>query len=298
MSGINAHLGEVMALLAALSWAVAVILFKKSGEMVHPIALNVFKNVLAFGLFIPTLWVVTGTLIHRASIGDYLLLLLSGALGIGIADTLFFESLNILGAGRSAIVSCTYSPFIIAGSMLWLDESLRAGQLAGVLMIISAVVTITRDQTAHRLGQRSVLWGVMLGVLSQAISAFGVVLFKPILNRSPLLWVTEVRLIGGLVVLAVALAFHRLRMPILRSVLSSERRWYTISATLVGSYLSMMFWLGGMKYTLASVAAALNQTNNIFIFLLAALFLRERITPLRAAGILLGVAGVLLITFA
>jgi drug/metabolite transporter (DMT)-like permease len=52
-----------------------------------------------------------------------------------------------------------------------------------------------------------------------------------------------------------------------------------------------------MKYTLASVAAALNQTSNIFIFIFAGLILHERITPNRILGIILGVGGSLLVTF-
>jgi drug/metabolite transporter (DMT)-like permease len=59
----------------------------------------------------------------------------------------------------------------------------------------------------------------------------------------------------------------------------------------------MIFWLGGMKLAPASVAAVLNQTSNVFVFLLAAVFLRERITRTRLAGILLGVAGAFVVMF-
>ncbi|UCC45647.1 MAG: EamA family transporter, partial [Candidatus Zixiibacteriota bacterium] len=52
--------GETLALTAAIVWAVAVILFKKSGETVHPIGLNLFKDVLAAVLFVPTLWILEG----------------------------------------------------------------------------------------------------------------------------------------------------------------------------------------------------------------------------------------------
>ncbi len=41
---IGAIPGEVWALLAALIWSVAVILFKRTGEEVPPLALNLFKN--------------------------------------------------------------------------------------------------------------------------------------------------------------------------------------------------------------------------------------------------------------
>ena len=70
---------------------------------------------------------------------DYWMLLVSGALGIGISDTFFFMSLNRLGAALSAIVDCLYSPFIIGLSVLWLGESLSVIQILGVVMIVSAV---------------------------------------------------------------------------------------------------------------------------------------------------------------
>src|SRR4030042_3975119 len=122
------YLGETLALLTAVAWAIAVISCKRSGETVHPIALNVFKNILALVLFLPTLPLFGESFFHDAPTGDYLLLLASGALGIGLADTLYFMSLNRLGAGLSAIVDCTYSPFVIALSIVWLGESLNLWQ--------------------------------------------------------------------------------------------------------------------------------------------------------------------------
>jgi drug/metabolite transporter (DMT)-like permease len=57
----------------------------------------------------------------------------------------------------------------------------------------------------------------------------------------------------------------------------------------------MIIWLAGMKYTQASIAAALNQTNNIFIFIMAAMFLHERITPVRLIAIILGITGTIIV---
>lgn len=68
-----------------------------------------------------------------------------------------------------------------------------------------------------------------------------------------------------------------------------------IPGSILGTYLALVFWIGGMKYAPASVASALNQTSNIFIFVLAALFLKERITPYKIAGIIMAVAGVFLV---
>lgn len=297
MDIINSHLGETFSLLAAINWAFAVILFKKSGETVHPIGLNLFKNILSIVLLIPTIYVFGQTLFYPAPSSHYLLFLLSGALGIGLADTLFFKSLNLLGAGLSAVVMCMYSPFIIILSFLYLDEALTLVQFIGVVVILFAVLTATGRENSSDIGKKAVLRGILLGVISMACNAVGVVAIKPVLEISPLLWVTEVRLIGGAIVLLLVLALHSSRRTIIRSVFSTKRWGYTVSGSFMGAYLAMIIWLAGMKYTQASIAAALNQTSTIFTFIFAALLLREKVTPLRVLGILFGFSGVLLVTF-
>ena len=48
---------------------------------------------------------------------------------------------------------------------------------------------------------------------------------------------------------------------------------------------------------MASTAAALNQTSNIFVFIFAALMLKEAINREKIIGIVMGMAGVFLVTF-
>ena len=103
--------GEFFSTFCAVLWAVAIILYRKCGERVPPVALNVFKNTIAAVLF-PLTMIVLGIPLFpsESTLTDWAVLLLSGAIGIGIADTCLFASLNRIGAGRSAIVESGYSP--------------------------------------------------------------------------------------------------------------------------------------------------------------------------------------------
>ncbi|NQT35618.1 DMT family transporter [bacterium] len=290
-------LGESSALLTAVVWATAVIFFKKSGESVHPVALNLFKNLLATLLIIPTMWVMGEAMFRDVPAGDYLLLLLSGVLGIGLADTMFFKSLNLLGAGLSAIVDCLYSPFIIVLSMLWLGESLTFIQVLGAVMIVTAVLTATSERKSGNISTRNLIWGIFWGVSGMAFLAVGIVMIKPLLERSPLLWTTGVRLVGGWLALGLILLLYPARRAVLASLWQSRSWKYTVPGSFLGAYLAMILWLAGMKFASASIASALNQTSNIFIFVFAAIFLREPINRMRIIGIILGVGGAFLVMF-
>jgi drug/metabolite transporter (DMT)-like permease len=122
-------------------------------------------------------------------------------------------------------------------------------------------------------------------------------MIKPLLEVSPLLWVTEVRLAGGIFVLLVGLLFYPKRREVL-STLAIKRGWgFTIAGSIIGAYLAMVTWLGGMKYALASVASALNQTSTLFTFIFAFIILREPLTARRVIGIILAFIGAAMVSF-
>ncbi len=263
----------------------------------HPIALNLFKNVLGAVLIFPTILLFEGPLLPAFTPSETGLLLISGAMGIGIADTFFFMSLNRLGAALSSIVDCLYSPMVIAAAMIWLGERLSLWQIVGVLLIISAVFEATHTKHASRANPTGLWAGVVWGVLAMAFMAVGIVIVKPLLETSSLLWVMQIRLLGGIATLLLILAINRERVVILRSLLVQHGRGYLISGSFVGAYLALITWLAGMKYTQASQASALNQTSNIFVFIFAAIFLKERMTAQRVIGIVLAFIGVYFVTF-
>jgi drug/metabolite transporter (DMT)-like permease len=53
-----------------------------------------------------------------------------------------------------------------------------------------------------------------------------------------------------------------------------------------------VLWLAGYKYTLASVAAILNETASVFILVLAWIWLKEPLTRRAIGGVVLTLAGV------
>jgi len=291
------YLGESLSLLSAILWALAIIFFRKSGRRVRPLSLNMFKNLLAFILFIPTVYLFGETLLHPAPLQVYLILLLSGFIGIAIGDTLLFGSLNNLGAGLSAIVVCLYSPFIITLSLIFLEEKLTVFQVLGAVMIICAVLIATVSKEKRTENGKTLIQGVVLGVLASASMAVGVIIMKPILETSPLVWTTLVRLSGGIIGLAAVFLIYPQRRALTGSLIATRSWTNTIIGSLIGAYAAMLVWLGGMKYTQASVASALNQTSTLFIFVFAALLLKERLNLRKTIGVVLAFAGSVLVTF-
>ena len=290
--------GEILSVGSALVWALAVLFYRVSGRAVHPLGLNLFKSLLGAGLVILTMLLLGESLFPEKPWQDYALLGLSGFVGIALSDTFFFQCLNLLGASLTAVVDCLYSPFVILFSFLFLGERLSLRQLLGVALILSALLLVSLSKEKGLPPKKNLLLGIGLGTLAMITLAASIVMIKPMLARSGVLWATLWRMAAGGAVLLVFLFIHPRRKMIL-GTLAVPANWRSmVPATVLGAYISLVAWMAGMKYTLASIAAPLNQLNSIFIFIFAALFLKERVTGAKMAAVALATVGAFLVSWA
>jgi len=288
-------MGEIYALACALVWAFAVIFFRKSGETFSPFSLNLFRVTISCLLFIVTMLVLRRPLLISAPVGDYLILIASGVIAIAISDTLFHMCLNRVGAGLNAIVSTLYSPLIIMYAFLMLGERLTVAQFLGMFFIISGVVVASLTRLPEGVSRRNLVTGILLGVGSMATLAFGIVLAKPVLEIYDILWTTTVRQLGSFVVLApVALLWpgRKKRLAIFKPHVAWK---FSLPGAFLGSYLALILWIGGMKYTTAGTAGILNQTSTIHTLIFASLFLKEPFTRRKGLAVALALLGILLV---
>jgi drug/metabolite transporter (DMT)-like permease len=92
---------------------------------------------------------------------------------------------------------------------------------------------------------------------------------------------------------ALASPYRRQALAALRP----SRIWrHALPAAVLGSYLAMVCWIGGLKYTKVGVAAILNQSSTIYILILAAIFLKEPFTRRKLVASIVALAGILLVT--
>jgi drug/metabolite transporter (DMT)-like permease len=284
--------GYALALGAALCWAVAVVLFKRSSERLDALSLNVFKTSIGLGL-LGLSGAALGFPGASPHLRDWLALLGSGALGIGLADTLLFAGLARIGAARQAIVDALYSPSVVLLSWGLLGERLGLRACVGGGLILAALVLASSSSSGDLpISRRRFTTGVLYSALAVVLMAAAIVAVKPVIERSGLLWCTTVRVTGGLAAMgARALATRDTRRR-LRAVFRPNPTWRdTLPATLMGSYFSLLMWIGAFKFAPAGVAALLNQTSTLFIVLLSVLLLGEPMTARLALAVTLACAG-------
>jgi drug/metabolite transporter (DMT)-like permease len=295
---LNFGLGEACSILSALAWAIGIMLYRQLGASLSPLRLNFLKNLLVLAMMLPAIALVHGLALPRFSAFQLFAAIGSGVVGIGLADTLYFRALNELGAGRMGIIGNFYSPLVIVLSYAFLGERLAPMQLLGfVLVSVGVWVAAWPRRLAEGIAPaapraaRASARGFGLALLAVALMACSIVLVKRVLEAQPLLWVTGLRMAGAIAAMAM-IAAGRGELAQLRPQ-APGLPWLKLGiAAFIGQFLAMVLWLAGYKFTLASVAAVLNETASIFILLLAAVWLKEPLTRRAVAGVLLTFGGV------
>ena len=254
LTGFQLNPGDIYAIMTALCWSSAVILFQVSGRILGSLQISLLKNiigVIGFTGFLLIQWQDFPLFTQH----EYFIMIISGTLGVAIGDLFFLASLRRLGAGLNAIVSTAYSPSIFLIAFLMFKEviSLQA-YFGGVLVIIGIIIGSLEVPIAR--SRKDIAWRVFYGFLAQA-------------QGFPALIETFIR------------GFTHLPL---------------IMGSLLGTFLSVIFWLAGYKYTLAGRAAIYNQLSTIFIIIMAVIFLNETMTKRKWIAVFFALSGVLIVS--
>ena len=294
--GFYLNTGDIYALLTAFCWSSAVILFDLSNRRLGSLEMNMLKNIIGVFGFVLTLQFLEGGFPKCSSI-DLALLIVSGVLGVALGDLLFLASLRRLGAGLSAIIGTSYSPAVFLFSFLMFQETITTQSYIGGILVMAGIMVGTLKISA-RSGKKDIIKGVLYGILAQALTAYSVLMVRPIMESYSIIFIALVRFSTGFILSACVLWILKGRTILMGTVKMGIKNPYLVTGALLGTYLSVIFWLLGFKYTLAGRAAIYNQLSTILIILMAAVFLKESMTQRRWLSVVLAVCGALLVSSA
>jgi drug/metabolite transporter (DMT)-like permease len=288
--------GDFYAISAGLVWSFGVILMRISGFHIQPVALTIFKSGMATMFFAMALPVLNEPFVQSLPPEAYLRLVVSGILGITIADTMFAAALNRLGASLQALADCIYSPAIAGIGFLMFEEYLGKWELLGGILVVAGVAVGMR-MTAEVHSRKDLVMGVILASGAHIIMAVGILMVRDLIREESLsiVWISGVRFFAATVTLVGLSLF---RMPAREVFMGFTRRdtWKTtIPMSFLGPFVATMLWTAGFKHVAAGRAAIYNQLSTVFILLLAVLILKERMTKRKLTGIALAVCGALLV---
>jgi len=286
--------GDIFAILTALFWSSGVILFQVSGRILSSLQISLLKNIIGVIGFIGIL-AVQGIGFPLFTHHELWIMIISGIFGVAVGDLFFLASLRRLGAGLNAIVSTTYSPAIFLLAFFMFGEVISLQAYCGGVFVIAGIIIGTLEIPKNR-SRGYISRGVFYGFAAQALTAFSVLLLKPIMEIHPVVPIALVRFSTGAVLSIGFLVFTKGSPALRETIKQGFKHPPLIMGSILGTFLSVIFWLLGYKYTLAGRAAIYNQLSTIFIIIMAAIFLKEAMTRRKWLAVTCALFGAVLVS--
>ncbi|RUT03162.1 hypothetical protein DSM106972_054700 [Dulcicalothrix desertica PCC 7102] len=291
--------GEIAALVAAVLWAFASVVYGRVGAHIPPLHLNLIKGIIAIVLLLITI-VATGKLSLVIAPVPLCLLLLSGVIGIGLGDTAFLAGINSLGARRLLLLETLAPPMTAVFALIFLHERLNASAWCGVLLTILGVAWVISERTEKEVNSSLPLRGVIFGLLAAVANASGAVLSRAALvntNINPL-WAALIRLSAATLFLLPLIVWQQDKSK--TSILSYSKQGRVVAATcfaaFCGTYLGIWLQQTAIKLAPVGIASTLLQTSPIFILPLA-LWTGEKVSIRAVIGVIIAIAGIALLFY-
>jgi drug/metabolite transporter (DMT)-like permease len=312
------HSGESAALLSALVWALAAVIFSHLSQSIPAMGLNFAKAFVAllmvlftlgsFGQLTPESIVQTWQLLLA---GQYILplplfslfcLLSSGVLGIAIGDTFYLRALACLGARRTLLLATLSPPLAALMAFLWLQETFSPSAGLGVFLTMAGVFWVISERTSAKVEplpqvQQGVIWALLFSLAQ----ASGALLSRAAFVRAAAagqpvdpLWAAGLRLGTGCGVLVIWGLSRQNFGKWLKGFQQPRRLGLLILAAFMGTFLGIWLQQLSLKHTSAGIAQTLSSTSPLFVLPLA-IGLGEKVSPRAFLGVVIALGGIALL---
>ena len=267
-------LGEALAILTAILWAVSTVLSAEVLKKIDPIRSNVIRTLFSVVLSIP-IAIIAGDLnsFSNVDLNALILVILAAIMGFGVGDTLLFKSITIIGVSRAYTIVYTSPFFTMILAVVLLNEPFIIKYLVGTILIVLAVIVISIDNNSGADRGIISLEGIMLALLSSLCWAVGTILVTiGVKNISVYL--------ANMVRYAFLFLFLLLISKPMRRWNVTKKDLMLLSASgVTGMVIAGIMFLLSLKLIGASRAIPLSSSSPVWASIMSAVFLKEKVTP-------------------
>ena len=232
-------IGFFAAISAVFSWTFACSIWRSESYNLLPRQINIYKNVIATVFFLPVILTISWSY----DIQYIFILMLSGIIGIAIGDTLYINSLKIIGT-RKTLSFEALTP-IIANFLgtLSLNEIYPQKVWIGSLIVSFSLIMIVRQNTyKNEISRDKNVFGIICALGSVLCAVFAALMSRFVLISSSLspLQTTEIRLLTASIFLLLIFKKDFFTLFHLRSI-SKKSHSNLILSTFLGTNCGILF---------------------------------------------------------
>jgi drug/metabolite transporter (DMT)-like permease len=295
-------IGELAALGAALSWAIAPLLYLKALVGTKPVLANIVR-VLTNGVVLVVVLLVLGGVEVLAELPLWILVvtIASGIVGLGVGDTLYMFGLKTLGVSRAVPLAATYPLFSLLWAVAFLGQPWSGAAVSGAIFIVFGIWLLSRQKAeiVSNATRKAVIFGVGMSLATAVVWSIGVTLMDIAVSNAAM---TSLQADYALVTLRVVSMsiFFAILLPFVdknRSFMKMNRK--TVIQLCIGGLIANGLGWFLLNYSFLSVAEAqavpISSVSPLFAAFAGMFLFHEKASFEHVLGALVIVVGVSLI---
>lgn len=305
------HLGEIIALVVAMSWTVTALFADKASHRLGSMTANVIRLVLATLFLALILWVGVGSPYPVYADGKAWTWLAASALvGYVFGDWCLFNCYLSIGARFGQLFMTLAPPMAAIAGWAILGETLswKSG-LAMAITLCGIAISILSKEEGRHVHLTLPLKGVLLGLGAGLGQGVGLVLSKvgmehyaeiipadaPAHMNTLLPFAsTMIRAVVGAAGFLALMALQKKTKELKAAAHDRKGLGYALIMTIFGPVIGVSLSLMAVRYTSAGIASTLMALTPVFILIPYAFIYHQRIKARELLGVLVSMTGVAL----
>tara|TARA_R110002072_G_scaffold276051_1_gene437306 strand:+ start:32287 stop:33168 length:882 start_codon:yes stop_codon:yes gene_type:complete len=253
-----------LALSANLCFALGSQFFTHYSRTIGSIWMNWAKASVA--LFCFTLYALFFVDHISISVFDFSLLFLSGFLALGLGDIFLLKSFSDLGPGRTLMIF-GFQPLILSSAgFIFFNQDMDSSKFWAILFFIICLFIFSLEKFKE--DKHWNLKGSLLALAGMILDAVGIIITRSVFDKNPEFSPMEgniFRCIGAIALFILMTYFYRpLNLIGTLKRLTSRDKLYIILGSVLGTFLSLGFYLNALKLAHLGSLSGIAITGTIF----------------------------------
>ncbi len=279
-------LGETLAIVSAIFWAVGASVYKKGLESTDVWSGNLMRTGFTSVGFI-IFMLLKGSLFKSLAALNFTLffwLFISGFFAFFLGDILYLASLNEVGVARAVPVSSTYPLFVALWAFLIYRAEIGFLLIIGTIMIVFAIKLISGEENGSKESRKGIIFA-LFAAISWSLS---ITILEYLTNFLPSEAVAGFRFIIAFLLVSAVVKKRRFNFN------RSSALWIGFGGMVV-LVTSNYTFVEAIRIIGSAKVAPVSSTYPVISAFFAAVFLKEKLTLKIILGTLLSVLGVLVV---
>lgn len=288
------NIGDIAALLTALSWSLASLAFSHGVKKVGSIQANVCRLLFA-SVFLLFIIMVTG-IPFNLSLMQTGYLIISGIIGLVIGDTFLFKAYEHIGPRLSMLLMATVPAMSALLAFVLFGEALSFKSVTGILITIIGIgLVLYQSADAPAVKYKISTNGIVFGLLAALGQALGLIFAKFAFQMGDINGFTAsfIRISFSTLIMLPVIMTGRKHITLYRVLVTDKKALFSmLTGAFLGSGLGITLSLVAVQKTKVGIASTLMATAPIMMLPMVKVFFKEHLSWQAILGAFIAVSGI------